>query len=81
MKKSFEKTYPYLSLYVSYQGWIEIGPDMHSDSWLRILDEGGMRLEVDESSLGDSLKKGEAWAKEWMSENYQKAVEEMLKKK
>ena len=59
MKNTFEKTYPYLALYVSYQGWIEIGPDEYSDSWLRILDEGGTRLEVDEATLDASLAKGE----------------------
>ncbi len=81
MKNGFEKSYPYLHLFVSYQGWIEIGPDEYSDSWVRIIDEGGMRLEEDEDTLDVSLAKAEAWAKEWMTENYAEEVAEMLKNK
>ena len=80
MKNGFEKTYPYLHLYVSHQGWIEIGPDDYSDSWVRILDEGGMHAKLDEDTLDESLAKAEAWAKEWMTENYAEAVKKMVKK-
>jgi hypothetical protein len=80
MKNGFEKNYPYLHLFVKYQGRLEIGPDMYSDSWVRILDEGGMHTELDEDSLDESLEKAEAWAKDFMSRNYPKEVEAMLKK-
>ncbi len=79
MKKEFENTYPYLTLYLCHHGWIAIGEDHHYTSWLRIFDVGGLRLEVDEDFLDDSLKKGELWAKEWMTDNYEEAVKEMLK--
>ncbi|HFA48405.1 MAG TPA: hypothetical protein ENJ95_05230 [Bacteroidetes bacterium] len=78
MKNGFEKIYPYLHLFLCYQGWIELGQDQHSDSWVRVLDIGGMRLEVDEKTLDESLAKAEAWAKVWMTENYEKEVREML---
>ncbi len=81
MKNGFEKTYPYLYLYVNYQGWLEIGPDEHYNSWVRILDEGGMHLELDEGSLDESLNKAEEWAKDFMSQHYAKEVKERLGKK
>jgi hypothetical protein len=80
MKNGFEKSYPYLHLFVTYQGWLVIGPDEHYESWVRILDEGGMHTELDEDSLDDSLDKAEDWAKEYMSRNYPKEVAAMLKK-
>lgn len=74
MKNTFEKLYPYLHLYVGYQGWIEIGSDGHYDSWLRLLDEGGVRLECDQKTLDDSFLEAESWAKEWMTDNYASEV-------
>ncbi len=81
MENGFEKIYPYLHLYIDYQGWVELGADEHSKSWVRVLDEGGMRLEVDEATLDESLVKAEIWAKEWMTENYRKEVEEIVGEK
>lgn len=78
MKNGFSKLYPYLHLYCTHQGWLEIGPDEHSDSWVRILDEGGMHEEIDLDSLDESLAAAETWAKEWMTENYAKEVKKML---
>lgn len=72
---AFEEHYPFLHLYVSYHGWMEIGSDGNSSSWLRILDEGGTQLEVDEGGLDDSLTIGEEWAEEWMRDNYEREVE------
>lgn len=40
-----------------------------------------MRIEVDEDFLDDSLAKGETWAKEWMTDNYEEAVKKMLENK
>lgn len=74
MKNSFEKIYPYLHLFINYQGWLELGPDEHSNSWVRVLDEDGMRLECDQDTLGESLDEAEFWAKEWMTDNYEKEV-------
>lgn len=76
MKSSFEKIYPFLHLYLSYHGWLELGSDEHYNSWVRVLDEGGMRLECDQKTLYESLEEAEFWAKEWMSDNYKKEVKE-----
>jgi hypothetical protein len=78
MKKGFEDIYPYLHLYCQYQGWLEIGPDEYSNSWVRVLDEGGIRLELDESSLNKSLSEAEKWAKEWMKKYFPKEVKKFL---
>jgi hypothetical protein len=81
MKNGFEKRYPYLHLYVNYQGWLVIGPDEYFNSWVRILDQGGMHLELDEKTLDASLDKAEAWATEWMTKHYAEEVKAMLAKK
>jgi hypothetical protein len=70
MTTTFKKIYPYLHLYVSYQGWIAIGADHHYTSWIRILDEGGLHVEYDQETLEESLAEAEVWAKEFMTDNY-----------
>jgi hypothetical protein len=76
MKNTFEKMYPFLHLYVGFHGFMEIGAGDYSTSWVRLLDEGGTRLECDEETLDKSLTKAEIWAKEWMNDNYSKEEEE-----
>ena len=66
MKNTFSKTYPYLSWYVHNHGRLEIGPDDYSSSWLRLYDDGGTVLEVDEATLDKSLAKAEKWLPTWM---------------
>ncbi len=77
MKKTFSKVFPYLHLYCELHGQMEIGQDEHSDSWVRLLDEGGTQEEFDLDSLDDSLAAAEEWAEEWMGENYADEVEGM----
>ena len=61
---SFEKIYPELANWVDSRGWIEMGEDDHSSSWLRILDEGGLVWEDNDSkSLDAALKAGEDFLK------------------
>ena len=79
MKKGFQSLYPYLHLYCIHQGSLEIGPDEYADSWVRILDEGGTREELDLDTLDESLAAAEDWAKAWMTEHYTKEVAKMLK--
>lgn len=56
----FEKNYPNLSEWVNSRGWIELGSDEESDSWIRVLDMGGMVWEDNGSdSLEDALKAAE----------------------
>lgn len=38
----FETTYPNIAYWVKSHGWIEIGQDSWSRSFVRALDEGGM---------------------------------------
>jgi len=76
MKNTFEKIYPFLHLFINHQGWIELGADEHYNSWVRVLDEGGMHLECDQDSLDKSLNEAEFWAKEWMKSNFSEVVKE-----
>ena len=43
-KKStpFEDTYPSIAQWVESYGWLEIGQDENSTSFIRVLDEGGL---------------------------------------
>ncbi|HMO40031.1 MAG TPA: hypothetical protein PKC76_15680 [Saprospiraceae bacterium] len=62
--QTFSKTYPHLIWWVENQGWIEIGSDDYSDSWVRIMDEGGTRWEDEEAeTLDEALSKAEAFVK------------------
>ena len=58
----FSKKYPNLNWWINNHGWIELGSDEYSSSWIRILDEGGMYWEDDDSeSLDESLEKADIW--------------------
>jgi hypothetical protein len=41
MANLFEQTYPHIAEWVQDHGWIEIGQDEHSPSFVRALDIGG----------------------------------------
>ena len=58
----FSKNYPNVDWWVNTQGWVELGSDDYSNSWLRILDEGGMCWEdKDSSSLDEALSEADRW--------------------
>jgi hypothetical protein len=40
--ESAESAFPYVDRFIQGYGWIEIGDDGMSPSWIRVLDEGGM---------------------------------------
>jgi len=63
MKNNFEKHYPNLSWWIETHGWVEIGMDeYYRDSWLRILDEGGVCWQDKKSeTLDDALLEAEVW--------------------
>lgn len=63
---NFEKAYPQLDNWVKDRGWIEIGADENSDSWVRILDEGGMVWESEDKSLNKALKNAEIFLEEYI---------------
>ena len=66
----FEEKYPNLASWVE-DGWIEIGRDDYSDSFIRVLDIGGMVWEGERSypSLDAALAAAEEAAKAWFEEN------------
>jgi hypothetical protein len=42
---NFTSTYPNITAWTESYGWIEIGQDDYSKSFIRVLDEGGMLWE------------------------------------
>ena len=59
----FSKDYPNLDWWINNQGWIELGSDDYSTSWVRILDIGGTCWEDEKSSsLDEALKLADRWA-------------------
>ncbi|MEL7123637.1 MAG: hypothetical protein AAFO07_29615 [Bacteroidota bacterium] len=64
----FLESYPNLSWWIKSIGWIVLGSDDYSNSWLRVLDEGGMCWEdKDSKSLDEALEK----ADKFIEENYE----------
>jgi hypothetical protein len=58
----FSENYPNVDYWVETQGWVELGTDMHSNSWVRILDIGGMYWEDEDSkSLDEALRNADIW--------------------
>ena len=58
----FEKYFPNLDNWVNTRGWIELGSDEESSSWVRILDMGGMVWEdTNSTSLDEALKVADDW--------------------
>ncbi len=61
-KIMFEKYFPNLDNWVNSRGWVELGSDEESSSWVRILDMGGMVWEDKGStSLDEALNVADAW--------------------
>lgn len=70
-KTMFEKNFPYISSWIYTSGWIEIGSDDYSESMIRILNEGGMIWEDEESvSLNEALKRAEDYLKNQLPEEF-----------
>ena len=66
----FEHTYPSIARWVQSYGWIEMGDDGQSSSFVRALDEGGTVWESDEgeTTLDEALNALEAGLAEWMKQ-------------
>lgn len=64
----FEQAYPHIARWITAQGWIEIGQDEWSRSFVRALDLGGMVWEGGSSypSVDDALQALETGLVEWM---------------
>ena len=71
ISKSFEQQYPNTARWVSEYGWIEVGRDEYSSSFVRALDEGGMVWEGETKyvSLDAALDALERGIGEWVAEN------------
>lgn len=72
MAKELEQLYPTIARWVHGYGWIEIGQDNYSYSFVRALDEGGVvwEGEHDYESLDKALQALEEGLAEWIRENY-----------
>ncbi len=66
----FEQMYPNISEWVNSYGWIEIGDDGQSSSFVRVLNEGGMVWESDDddATLDEVLNALDAFLAEQMSQ-------------
>ena len=69
---SFEASYPNISAWVSEGGWVEIGDEVQTGSFIRALDEGGMVWEGAKKyrSVDDALQALERGIAEWREGNY-----------
>lgn len=70
MAQSIDATYPTIVRWVMGFGWIEIGQDDMSQSFVRALDEGGLVWEGQEAyaTIEDALRDLEAGLVAWMRE-------------
>lgn len=70
MPSSFEKTYPNIAYWVEACGWVEIGRDEYSHSFIKAFDEGGMVWEGADKyeTMDDALRALEMGLAEWMRE-------------
>ena len=70
MAQNLETIYPTIARWVQEYGWIEIGQDDMSQSFVRALDEGGMVWEGQEdyATLDAALQDLEAGLATWMRE-------------
>ena len=66
MAESFEERYPNIATWVQ-DGWIELGRDDYSRSFVRVLDIGGMVWEGEERY--EALAEAEAAIAAWLEEN------------
>jgi hypothetical protein len=58
----FSEKYPNLDWWIDTHGWIELGSDENSSSWIRMLDIGGLCYEDENSSsLDEALEKADIW--------------------
>ena len=72
MAQSLDTTYPTIARWVQEYGWIEMGNDDMSRSFVRVLDEGGLVWEGQEdyATLDDALRNLEAGLAAWMREQH-----------
>ena len=66
----FQKSYPNLAHWAETFGWVEIGQDDFSTSFIRILDIGGMIWESNDhyNTVDTALRDAEAAISRWIQE-------------
>jgi len=71
MTTSFDETYPSVARWVKTMGWIEIGDDGMSPSYVRALDIGGLIWEGGDpnDTLGTTLRTLDQALERWIAEN------------
>jgi len=69
---SFEEQYPVLTNWVSNGGWIEMGYEIYTGSFVSALDEGGMIWEGAKKyrSVSKALEALEKGIAKWVEETY-----------
>jgi hypothetical protein len=70
MLDAFAHRYPNINRFVSERGWIEIGSDEYSMSFIRALDPGGLVWEGEQfyDSLDNALADLERGLAQWLKE-------------
>lgn len=70
MSDAFAHRYPNINRFILEQGWIEIGSDEYSMSFIRALDPGGLVWEGElfYDSLDDALADLERGLAQWLKE-------------
>ena len=70
MTNPFEEVCPNIARWVTTYGWIEIGQDDYSSSFVRVLDEGDIVWEGsdDYETLDEAMQALEAGLAEWMKQ-------------
>ena len=69
MMSTFDEQYPNIAWWVQ-DGRIEIGRDEYSDSFIRVIDEGGLIWESEEAykTVAEALAEADAAIKRWADE-------------
>lgn len=72
MPEPVQRAHPHIARWVTTQGWIEIGSDGYSRSFVRALDEGGMVWEGAEiyPSLDAAFRALDSALQQWLHEQY-----------
>jgi len=62
VQRGFAQAYPQLAWWVEHEGWIEMGYDERNESFIRVLDPGGMPWEGDYryATIDEALARAEA---------------------
>ena len=71
MAQFADQAFPHLTRWVTIYGWVEIGQDVYSRSFVRALTEGGMAWEGKETyaSLAEALQELDTAVGAWIKEN------------